>query len=242
MLGNSPGSPSNTRLDNDDFDSNLSGGSLEALMGIEKLVDNTDLLEKELSSTIPQSGALNPPSFGSDDEGGLTLAQQLGVSESPPDTPLYTRPNPPSKEKKAQGNIYRKRHPARESKAIPSKARTSVPTFGTAKPRSSSTTEKGKAKAKSGPPPIVKPAHPSEQRVNPSNIITGRKEKENSTSDASNSKVTDEESSDRVGRSVLNGRKPPSVGGFTRGTSGPRRVPLDSAEAPPLPAGRGRGL
>lgn len=127
MLGNSP---TNTGPDNVDFDPNLSGRGLDALMRIEKLVDNMDLEEKELSSSISQLGALNPPSFGSDDEGGLTLAQQLGVSESPPDTPLYTRPTPPLKEKKAQGSLYRKRHPARESKAMPSKVRTSVPTFG----------------------------------------------------------------------------------------------------------------
>ncbi|KAJ3871053.1 hypothetical protein F5051DRAFT_434164 [Lentinula edodes] len=76
MLGNSPGSPSNIALDPDS-----SSRGLETLMETDELENDLPrdgLLKTELFPSTPQSRA------SSDDEGGLTLAQQLGVSESPP--------------------------------------------------------------------------------------------------------------------------------------------------------------
>ncbi|KAE9394655.1 hypothetical protein BT96DRAFT_1047208 [Gymnopus androsaceus JB14] len=187
-----------------EFDSNLSGRGLDALMEMEELEDN-------MFPPIPQPATLNPSSFGSDDEGGLTLAQQLGLPDSPPESPVFTRPDSPLREKKAQSNVFRKQHPAHESRPIPRKARTAptpTHTFRISKPRSTSTIEKGKGKARSGPLPIVKTTtRLAEQRANPSGPMAGRKEKENSTS-ASNS---NEEPPDRAGKSVSNVRKPVSI-------------------------------
>ncbi|KAJ3876796.1 Afadin and alpha-actinin-binding-domain-containing protein [Lentinula edodes] len=228
MLGNSPGSPSNVALD-----PNSNSRGLEVLMETDELENDfpgDGLLKTELFPPTPQSRA------SSDDEGGLTLAQQLGVSESPPESPVYARPESLLREKKVQSNVVRRSH---SSKTITNKARipSSKPTFGVSKPRTSSTVEKGpgmKVKARSmGTLPVTKNTTRMSDRL--TSVGIGGNEKENSShasgsagSNVNNDKGIAERSSTK---SVdANSRKVD----FGRGVSGPRRVPIDSAEAPPI--------
>lgn len=230
MLGNSPGSPSNIALDPDS-----SSRGLETLMETDEVENDflgDGLLKTELFPPTPQSRA------SSDDEGGLTLAQQLGVSESPPESPVYTRPDFLPREKKVQSNVVRRSH---SSKSITNKARipSSKPTFGVSKPRTSSTVEKGfgmKVKAKSmGTQPVTKNTTRMSDRL--TSVGIGGHEKENSShasgsagSNLNNDKGIAERSSTKSVVLDANSRKLD----FGRGVSGPRRVPIDSAEAPPI--------
>ncbi|KAJ3810061.1 Afadin and alpha-actinin-binding-domain-containing protein [Lentinula aff. lateritia] len=230
MLGNSPGSPSNIGLDPDS-----SSRGLETLMETDELENDfpgDGLLKTELFPSTPQSRA------SSDDEGGLTLAQQLGVSESPPESPVYTRPDFRLREKKVQSNVVRRSH---SSKSISNKARipSSKPTFGVSKLRTSSTVEKGsgtKVKAKSmGTLPVTKNTTRMSDRLTSVGICGY--EKENSShasgsagSNLKNDKGIAERSSTKSVVLDANLRKVD----FGRGVSGPRRVPIDSAEAPPI--------
>ncbi|KAJ4470472.1 Afadin and alpha-actinin-binding-domain-containing protein [Lentinula aciculospora] len=224
MLGNSPESPSNLSS-NDGWNSR----GLEALMEADELENDQveDLLETELFPPIPQSRA------SSDDEGGLTLAQQLGVSESPPERSAYTRPDSPLREKKTQGNVIQN---SKQSKSMTNKARMPTSKF-VSKPRVSSTVEKRitmKSKAKSiGPVSVAKTTTRMSERS--SSVTIGENEKENSSGSAgSNLRTVDREISEKSGAKSLVPKayaKQPAFGG---GVSGPKRVPIDSAEAPPI--------
>ncbi|KAF8824195.1 hypothetical protein HHX47_DHR8000461 [Lentinula edodes] len=149
MLGNSPGSPSNIALDPDS-----SSRGLETLMETDELENDLPgdgLLKTGLFPSTPQSRA------SSDDEGGLTLAQQLGVSESPPESRILLTLYDP------QGYI--------------------PPTFGISKPCNSSTVEKGsgmKVKAKSmGTQPVTKNTARMSDRL--TSVRIGGNKKENSS-------------------------------------------------------------
>ncbi|KIK52336.1 hypothetical protein GYMLUDRAFT_88727 [Collybiopsis luxurians FD-317 M1] len=258
MLGNSPGSPSGG-----------GGGGAGGAGALEALREEAegDMMEAELF----------PPSLRSDE--GLTLAQQLGVSESPPESHpppvVFRKPGSPLREKKRRsGNVGTV--PASKAKSTTTKMKSGVSakSTGMLKTRSSSSAAstltvedlkkvgggggvkgaksksvglvsgtKGKTASSSSATSVVsRPA-----RSGPSGAgNVGRKEKENSTVTVVEGK--DEDGFTTTTTSESNGILwkivPPSADGLGpgagRGGGGPRRVPLDSAEAPPVRYGRGR--
>ncbi|KAJ3991874.1 Afadin and alpha-actinin-binding-domain-containing protein [Lentinula boryana] len=234
LLGNSPESPLNISPE-DVSDSR----GLEALIEEEEEEVETDdgLLVAELFPPISYSRASS-----SDDEGGLTLAQQLGISESPPpEKPVFsTRPESPLLcEKKVQSNVDRRSRPFKAKLVTDKVQLRSKPASGVFKSsRSSWTVDKGAGlkanlnKAKSmGPPLITKITTRISERSNPSS--TGGDEKENSSGSAIlNLKVADGE---KLGGGNAKKSGLPNVDVRSlRATSAPRRVPIDSADAPPI--------
>ncbi|KAJ3966153.1 Afadin and alpha-actinin-binding-domain-containing protein [Lentinula raphanica] len=208
MLGNSPDSPSNNASETD-----------SESRGLEALIEEDELIAAELFPPVSRSRA------SSDDEGGLTLAQQLGISDSPPEPPVLKMPKSPQ-EQEVPSNATRK---PRSSKSTTNRAR--LPSSGSTVgvPKSRASVDKGvgtKTKARStGPPPVVKTASKIEH-VNLT--ITEDNEKENS---GHSSAVANPDSrvADREIKST-NTRAP----NFGRGISAPRRVPVGSADAPPV--------
>ncbi|KAF9072091.1 Afadin and alpha-actinin-binding-domain-containing protein [Rhodocollybia butyracea] len=233
MLGNSPGSPTA-------FNDTLSSRALEALMEIDEFVNDSDsgingrdnLLETAL---FPANS--KPVSRPDDEEEEQTLAQQLGIPDSPPES---SRPESPLREKKLRNNISQRPGVRSKSLALNPTTKTRVaankPFSGSSnsKSRSSSTVDKSKAKSM-GPPPSAKIAKArlgTGQRQ--TSTLVGGIEKENFTRPSV--KASDKE----IPEPALNELK--SETAFGRGVGGPRRVPLDSAEAPPAAIARRRKL
>ncbi|KAJ3801757.1 Afadin and alpha-actinin-binding-domain-containing protein [Lentinula aff. detonsa] len=225
LLGNSPESPLNISPE-DDSDSR----GLEALIEEEEVENDDGLLVAELFPPISHSRA------SSDDEGGLTLAQQLGISDSPPERPVFTRPESPLCEKKVQSNVDRRSRPSKlmTNKAqLPPKPASGVSNSS----RTSWTVDKGagpKAKGRPmGPPLITKITTRMSERSNLSS--TGGNEKENSSHSSGsaipNLKVADGE---KLGGSNAKSALPNVNVRNPRAISAPRRVPIDSADAPPI--------
>lgn len=192
---------------------------------------------KEMGEMFPM---ISVDARGLDSEGGsgakpMSLAQELGVSDSPPESP---RPESPLREKRADNNVMsssnvlasgpeRRVYPAASMKDKgKGKANPPIPT-GTHTSRMIKTVEKenttwkkiagnatavrpressSKGTSVAGPSAIVKPAKPASGKAA-------------SSMPASKARLM---------------AKLPGPGTMT----GPRRVPIDSAEAPPV--GRGR--
>ncbi|KAJ3775888.1 Afadin and alpha-actinin-binding-domain-containing protein [Lentinula raphanica] len=208
MLGNSPDSPSNNASETD-----------SESRGLEALIEEDELIAAELFPPVSRSRA------SSDDEGGLTLAQQLGISDSPPEPPVFKMPKSPQ-EQEVPSNATRK---PRSSKSTTNRAR--LPSSGSTVgvPKSRASVDKGvgtKTKARStGPPPVVKT---TSKREHVNLTITEDNEKENSGHSSAVANP-DLRVADREIKST-NTRAP----NFGRGISAPRRVPVGSADAPPV--------
>ncbi|KAF5351296.1 hypothetical protein D9758_008007 [Tetrapyrgos nigripes] len=214
MLGNSP--PSVPPQNGDD-------SSFEALM--EQIGElGRESLESEMF-----------PEIQHEHENGetMSLAQQLGVSDSPPESPVARPPRPdsPLREKKVEPNIAGSR-PGAVKKSTGTKGRVLFPDAAAGAKTKSAVVSKAR------PPPT---ASSRNARLVESKV---EREKENKGQEAKKAGATTNESlmvSDLTSTKPTNPpvKKMKLSVGTGRGTGvGPRRVPIGSSEAPPI--GRGR--
>ncbi|KAJ3745716.1 Afadin and alpha-actinin-binding-domain-containing protein [Lentinula detonsa] len=242
LLGNSPESSSSSLniSPEDDSDSDSDSDSRGLVEGLveeeeEREVENDDgLLVAELFPPISHSRASS-----SDDEGGLTLAQQLGISDSPPERPVFTRPESSSsmtnkaqvRSKPAFGGFESSRSSWTVDRGAGMKAKANK--SKSVGPPSLITKTKMKTKIKIKTKSTTRTGTGINERSDPSN--TGGNEKENSCSSGSavlNLKDADGEKLGGV--NAKSGLPNVDVRSRLRGISAPRRVPIDSADAAPI--------
>ncbi|THU93888.1 hypothetical protein K435DRAFT_967090 [Dendrothele bispora CBS 962.96] len=220
MLGNSP--PTTPQSDSD-----MSKG-LEALMEEIEELDTEMVRDREsidsMFPEIPQSA---------ETEETMSLAQQLGVSESPPESPEAQpkRPESPLREKKVESNVAGGSRAGAAGKSTTAKGRMLYTEPAPAVKSRNPISGKEKARPKPGPAPSVKNARLVQSKVGKekeNTKATGGKEamtKANtnaSRTDATTVKPT-------VSSSTSQNLPKKLLVGAGRG-SGPRRVPIDGTE------------
>ncbi|KAF9269252.1 hypothetical protein L218DRAFT_429376 [Marasmius fiardii PR-910] len=193
--------------------------------------------EEDMFPEIPledrEAAAELPPDSSEERDHPMTLAQELGVSESPPESPIghdLRPPSPPLQERRGDSNVVvagksstAKGRVIHTSSAAGMKSKATA-TGGTAAPKST-------VSSRRKPPPMN--ARPTVRAVvSAPKVEAGVKEKENKGKGATSS------SQPTTSADPPRPKLKPSVPGVGVGRGAPRRVPVGSVDAPPFPKSR----